>query len=85
MTEIWEIIVCNPDIIIDKEHVKDEEVFEILVHQVMKGDPGRGTTDFNFLDHRPKYNGVPMTGATDIITPQEIEFATDEEIDSLFK
>lgn len=30
------------------------------------GGGGGGTTDFNDLDHRPKYNGMTMTGETDI-------------------
>lgn len=43
MREFWEIHLSNPDIIIDGGQMT-AEVFEILVHQVMKGDPGPATT-----------------------------------------
>jgi len=45
------------------EEVRTEQL-EILVHNVMKGDPG--PNDFEQLLNRPKYDGSSMTGNTDI-------------------
>lgn len=56
--------IAGQDVVLPDEPKSREEQY--LAYIAEYGGGGGGTTNFNQLTNRPKYNGVTMTGSTDI-------------------
>lgn len=73
--------LTNPDLDIDVTSEASEEQYEILIHQIQKGDKGDkgdpGSTDYLLLEHKPQIEGVELVGNK---TLQDLGIAGREEI-----
>lgn len=55
---------------------------ELYLNAIAEGGGGGGTSDFNDLTNRPKYNGTAMTGETDIpVAPTVVQTTGTSETD----
>lgn len=58
--------IAGQDVTLPEEPLSRKEQYLAYIAENGGGGGGGGTTNFNQLTNRPKYNGVAMTGSTNI-------------------